>query len=369
MMNAAIEGQHAESTKRSNSFLLLKCFTRLLPRIVILAIWLLTLSSFPFPSLAQSSSMLGSSFNCANPASPSAEIVCASENLRRSDLKQMQAYYTVRHAFPARVGEYRQTYLDSLKAADELCGLANTQNRQHSVECLGRAFEEMNRRWELIITGFSDRSALEEIRISVDDKILIQRQLRSRNFLTANAAEDGIYETGMRSAISQFQRANGFPASGFLGIETARALLPSLAQSQFNTTNIQSRTPVQLPTRPSNLSDEKNNDSVTILSIAGFIVIIWLFYEIIKEKFLSKCPSCGTKGAFKITENWKEPRSSFTQKKETGRVISGDQEGRILYENTAYELGVAHTKRVCRNCGFSRKTQKNYQKVVSRTRE
>jgi hypothetical protein len=137
----------------------------------------------------------------------------------------MQAYYTVRHAFPARVGEYRQIYLDSLKVADELCGLANTQNRQHSVECLGRAFEEMNRRWELIITGFTDRNALEEIRMPVEEKILVQRQLRTRSFLSANAAEDGIYGTGMRSAVSQFQQANGLVANGFVGVETAHSIL------------------------------------------------------------------------------------------------------------------------------------------------
>ena len=323
---------------------------------------LILMFSAIFPMAAQSQSRLGSSFNCANPASLAAEIVCASDYLRRLDLKQMQTYYTVRHAFPSRVGEYRQIYLDSLKAADDLCGLANTQNRQQSIECLGRAFEELNRRWESIIAGFSDRSALNEIQISVDDKILIQRQLRSRSFLPGNAAEDGIYGTGVRSAISQFQRANGFAVSGFLSGETARALLPSSTPPQFSTTNDQSRTPVQTQTstRSLNLDDEKN--SVVIFLAAIIIFIIWILYKTTKFITLSNCPACGRKGSFKKTGAWKEPKSSFIQTTKDNYI-----QGQTNYRNTAYELGVIHTTRACRSCGFTKETQKNYRKEVSTT--
>ena len=290
--------------------------------------------------LAQSQSQLGSSFNCTRPSSSAAEMVCRDPSLRRIDLEQIQAYYTLRHALPSEVGEFRQQYISIIRRIEAECSLSILQNQEETKNCIFIHLSNMRDSWNNRILYTNNQAAIDEQRIDLSRKIQLQTILQSRGYISPAAGIDGIFGSGARGAITQFQRENGIAVTGLMGRETAERLLSS---SQVYSRQAMPAQLDQSPRQPSSIQSNQNNEDKNIIWVVIFliIIIIYITYRIVLEKIRSRCPRCGAKNTFKIVDSFDEPKSTYTK---SVRDSNGN------YSTIAYEVGVTHETRCCASC-------------------
>lgn len=89
---------------------------------------------------------------------------------------------------------------------------------------------------------------------------------------------------------------------------------------------------------------------ILLVSLGIICTIVYILYRYFIEKLERICPSCKAEDAFIAVERWQEPKSTFVKRKD----------GNI----TTYEVGVAHTTRVCQKCGFRKEIKSRYTKSV-----
>ncbi len=191
-----------------------------LPR--LLAYSAIALAGF---SLIASSEQIGPSFDCHRAQQPLAQMLCADPELSRTDLRFAQAYFALlRQVGDSGKGELKQAELQFLEAVQQQCGIPRTgpvvPQSEASRNCVKNAYEKQRSIWVSRLTSLS----LEEADRPVERHIALQRSLQQLGFLPADAVIDGVYGTGTRQAIAEWQRSLNRNATGLLGDADALVL-------------------------------------------------------------------------------------------------------------------------------------------------
>ena len=169
---------------------------------------------------------LGPSFACGNVKDTLAVLICSDSRLARTDLAFVQAYQALRE----QVGDQGQR--DLRQQANEFqngvylsCGLprASTSAAQppaSAVGCVGMAYEQQRAAWLSRLSGPASQEAMRPL----ERHLQLQRELQALGYLPSTSIIDGVYGTGMRSAVVNWQRSTGLEATGFLSDDDARRL-------------------------------------------------------------------------------------------------------------------------------------------------
>jgi hypothetical protein len=136
----------------------------------------------------------------------------------------MQVYYTLRHAQPERHQELRNQFTTRIQALVRECSTEQVRASGTQSACVARALVELRTFWLQQLERLGNAAALEEARLPPGHFIGSQQALTARNFLPAEAVLDGVFGSGGRQAISQFQAERGIPSTGFLTAATAESL-------------------------------------------------------------------------------------------------------------------------------------------------
>ena len=174
------------------------------------------------PASAQTSTSIavGPSYNCRAPAvqkQPLAQLICASPAVSKAELNYVIAYSALRQTSAdagratmraeAEAFTQRTTAECGIPAAGYLGGRAPTPEE---TRCLLDRFDWERNRLFRSLSG----DAMEEAQLSPDQTIAIQRALKEKGFLPASEALDGVFGPVTRSAMAEWQRSNGLPATG-----------------------------------------------------------------------------------------------------------------------------------------------------------
>lgn len=173
------------------------------------------------PAEANRAAQLGTSFDCARDTSPSAILVCNTDQARRADLDQLQKYYTLRHVAPAAQSRFRDQIVNSIIALREEC---NRQAPEKVSMCVTGHLTTLRQNWIGAIIASGNQEAIEESQLPVDQLLRAQLSLQQAGYLPANARIDGLFGGGTRGAVSRFQSDRGIQPSGFVSVATQRAL-------------------------------------------------------------------------------------------------------------------------------------------------
>jgi hypothetical protein len=169
---------------------------------------------------------IGPSFDCAGVQKPEAQIICSSQELSRTELSLMQAYYALRwQVGPAGWPLLRQEQLNFQNQTPPQCGLPKNgplpSDTGDMATCLQHAYEHQHETWtsRLSAPGAEEAARRPEIHVA------LQKALQVAGFLPSSEVIDGVYGTTTRTAISAWQRANGRPETGFLSQADVTTLL------------------------------------------------------------------------------------------------------------------------------------------------
>jgi peptidoglycan hydrolase-like protein with peptidoglycan-binding domain len=106
-------------------------------------------------------------------------------------------------------------------------------------------------------------AALDEANRPIQDQVALQTRLQSLGFLSAQAQMDGVFGTGTRAAIKQWQTSVGRQPTGLLGVDDAQALsnddTPS-ANSVPNSAAPAASLPTDYSTVPADIQGVWSND-------------------------------------------------------------------------------------------------------------
>jgi uncharacterized protein YecT (DUF1311 family) len=169
-------------------------------------------------SLVARSEQIGPSFDCHVAQQPLAQMLCADPELARTDLRFAQAYFALlKQVGDAGKAELKREDLQFLEAVQRQCSLpVSGQPAPPSPSlrnCVKNAYEAQRTVWVLrLASPFS-----EEANRPIERHIALQRALQQLGFLPADAVIDGVYGSGTRDAISQWQRSQNRNTTGVLG--------------------------------------------------------------------------------------------------------------------------------------------------------
>jgi Putative peptidoglycan binding domain len=169
---------------------------------------------------------IGPSFDCRKAQQqPLAQMLCADPELSRTDLRFAQSYFALlQQVGDAGKGELKQQELQFLEAVQQQCGIprsgAVVPQSEASRNCVKNAYEKQRSIWVSRLTSLS----LEEANRPIERHIALQRSLQQLGLLLADAIIDGVYGTGTRQGISQWQRSQSRNVTGVLGDADAQAL-------------------------------------------------------------------------------------------------------------------------------------------------
>jgi hypothetical protein len=158
-------------------------------------------------------------------------MICASPELSLDDLRFVQAYQALRHQLD-RDGQrqLRQEAIDFTNSVIRLCSVPVTGPVSGSPDCVGAQYNRQRSYWIARLSG----AAYEEANQSIERHNALQRVLCQLGYC-ASTETTGVYGPGTRAAIIAWQKANGRPATGFIGDDDAMVLeraspSPNLAQ-------------------------------------------------------------------------------------------------------------------------------------------
>jgi uncharacterized protein len=167
---------------------------------------------------------MGTSFDCSRTGQNIPSLVCQTPELQLADLSQMQVYYTLRHAQPDRQQELRTQFTTRIQTLVRECSTEQVRASGTQSACVARELGELRTFWLQQLERLGNAAALEEARLPPGHVIGSQQALKARNFLPAEAVVDGVFGSGGRQAIAQFQAERGIPSTGFLTTATAESL-------------------------------------------------------------------------------------------------------------------------------------------------
>lgn len=185
-----------------------------------------TISSVCQAQQATAPTQVVTSFDCSRAGAGQSvpALVCQTPELQTADLRQMQAYYTLRHAQPARQQELRNQFTSRIQALVRDCSTEQVRASGSQPTCVTQAFGNLGDFWIQQLQQTGNAAALEEARQPVEQFVGAQRALRERGFLPDSAVLDGVYGSGTRDAVARFQAERGISSNGFLTGATLAAL-------------------------------------------------------------------------------------------------------------------------------------------------
>jgi peptidoglycan hydrolase-like protein with peptidoglycan-binding domain len=186
--------------------------------------------------------LTGPSFPCPQPDDPLAQLVCSTPDLAQLDMQFVQAY----EALYEQVGASGQPSVRHLDLQFDMgvrttCGIGLSQASNPSptppppapsgaAACAIPLYQQQILLWKGMLQG----AALEEANRPIQDQVALQTRLQTLGFLPAQAQMDGVFGTGTRAAIKQWQTSVGRPPTGLLAADDALALLGATASAGSN---------------------------------------------------------------------------------------------------------------------------------------
>lgn len=184
----------------------------------------------------------GPSFPCPQPLDPLAQLVCSNPQLALLDMQFVQS-------FEALLQEVGTTGRSALLQQDiqfnanvrSECNIALSQAASPSptpppaappgaAQCVIPLYQQQIAVWNARLQG----AAAEEANRHIQDQLTLQSRLQALGFLPAKAQIDGVFGTGTRTAIIQWQTSAGRQPTGLLGNADAQALLLDVQPSAPN---------------------------------------------------------------------------------------------------------------------------------------
>lgn len=193
-------------------------------------IFLTSLFIFLQQGSARSQSAIGSSFDCARATDALAMTVCNDQNLLERDRSLLQIYYVLRHALPGQLADLRRGFLDFHRDIISSCSLpgrgpVDAGQLSAARSCIGGHYQRQTIIYMKEVIDTQNAAAAEEARRPHLSHRNLQQRLKDLGYLPENAIIDGIYGTGTRSAIRNFQQINNIVIDGFMSDATQRALV------------------------------------------------------------------------------------------------------------------------------------------------
>jgi peptidoglycan hydrolase-like protein with peptidoglycan-binding domain len=102
----------------------------------------------------------------------------------------------------------------------QACGVPKAGPVSGSPDCVAAQYDRQRSTWLSRLSGSADEEAVRPI----EQQIALQAQLQKLGFLPPTQAIDGVYGQTTRAAIVAWQRANGRPGTGLIGVADATAL-------------------------------------------------------------------------------------------------------------------------------------------------
>lgn len=201
----------------------------------------------------------GPSFPCPQPSDPLAQLVCSTPQLALLDMQFVQSY----KALYQQVGvendpALRHEDFEFDLAVRSQCNIAVSQGATQSstpppaapagaAQCVFPLYQQQIAIWKARLQG----AAAEEADRSIPQQVALQGRLQALGFLPAQAQLDGVFGTGTRAAIIQWQTSTGRQPTGLLGDADAQILLADAPQSTPNSSpNPPVQTQAQSPSPP-----------------------------------------------------------------------------------------------------------------------
>ena len=157
-------------------------------------------------------------------------LACSDQTLARADIRFVQTYYALRASPGADLKQLRSEFLSFVVQTRQECGLppvepdrdqSGVSVPQSAAACVAADYDGERDHWLVFLRG----SAAEEANRAPEANVALQARLQATGYLPSSTMIDGIFGTGVREAISRWQRASGRPDTGFLGDSDAAALL------------------------------------------------------------------------------------------------------------------------------------------------
>lgn len=190
--------------------------------------------------------LTGPSFPCPQPEDPLAQLVCSTPSLALLDMQFVQAYEALyQQAGASGQSSVRHLDLQFDMGVRTTCGIGLSQASNPSPTppppapsgasaCVIPLYQQQITLWKGMLNG----AALEEANRPIQDQVALQTRLQAMGFLPAQAQMDGVFGTGTRAAIKQWQTGVGRLPTGLLGDADAQALLGSTASSGSNGSSV-----------------------------------------------------------------------------------------------------------------------------------
>jgi hypothetical protein len=202
--------------------------------------------------------LTGPSFPCPQPTDPLAQLICSNSELSALDMQFVQVYEAlIQQAGTGGEANIRAEDLKFVNQVENSCGIASSEASNPSggippsapagaENCVIPAYERQIQVWKGMLFG----PALDEGDRSIQDQVALQTRLQSLGFLNSAAPIDGIFGSGTRAAILQWQNSVGRPTTGLLSNDDAQILLTTDASptnAAQNKDSSQQSAPVSQP--------------------------------------------------------------------------------------------------------------------------
>jgi hypothetical protein len=186
-----------------------------------------------FAQTGGSSARVGPSFDCGAVHTPGAQLICSDDNLSRTDLIFVQAYYAMRQQVgPAGWQALKAEAVDFEDRTLQQCGVpvAGSLPPQPgpSATFVSAEYERQRAVWLSRLSG----PAAEEARRPIEQHIELQRGLQTLGFLPPTEKIDGVYGAATRAGILAWQQSQAVPLTGFLGDADSVRLAQQVALAQ-----------------------------------------------------------------------------------------------------------------------------------------
>lgn len=195
------------------------------------AFWLLVFVT----CIGKSALALGPGFDCAKVQTPVAQFICARPDLSQADLELLQPYYALRHQVgPSGWQALKAEALQLQQRMVRNCGLSERGNLPPDPDrfaiCMKAEYAAQKITWINRLPA----DAAEEASRPVDEHVTLQGRLQTLGFLPPSEKVDGVYGAVTRTAIAEWQRAQGRRDTGFLSGADANALVGSANNNEKN---------------------------------------------------------------------------------------------------------------------------------------
>lgn len=209
---------------------------RLAPRRYVSAV-LIVLGTL-LTGVKASAESVGPSFPCTPaPLDALARLTCSDRPLAQADIRMVQTYYALRRAVgPDGQKPLKSRLLSFIVNTRQTCGLPPVEPKRDQSEvplpataasCVAAAYDRQRAIWVRKLSG----PAAEEAARAPEQNIALQGKLKALGFMPKDAAVDGVFGTGTRTALLAWQHTTGRPETGFFGDEDAAGLLGAAAVS------------------------------------------------------------------------------------------------------------------------------------------